>query len=103
MGQYYICSRDGVEMGMIMIHFETSLELGGRVHWINSVYVHPDHRKLGVFSFLYSSVVRKAREAGARAVRLYVETSNATAIAVYQKMGMHVLTASHEFHEVDYN
>ena len=45
-GKYYVaCSSDkGNIVGMIMIHFEMNLSLGGMIHWINSVYVHPEHR-----------------------------------------------------------
>ena len=46
-GKYYVAVQKDSEkvVGMIMIHFEMNISLGGFIHWINSVYVHPDHRK----------------------------------------------------------
>ena len=46
-GTYFVAfepEKPEVLMGMMMIHFETSIEVGGMIYWINSVYVHPDHR-----------------------------------------------------------
>jgi len=92
-------------MGMMMIHFEMSPEVGGRIWWINSVYVHPDHRKKGVFRSLYDHITAIARsDPIIKCVRLYVEIANTTAMAVYGKMGMTSLDgdSGKEFHEVDY-
>ena len=64
-------------MGMMMIHFETSAEVGGLIWWINSVYVHPDHRKKGVFRALYDHVYAiSKKDPWIKAIRLYVELTN---------------------------
>ena len=92
-------------MGMMMIHFETSPEVGGRIWWINSVYVHPDHRRKGVFRRLYDHIMMIARaDPVIKCVRLYVELTNTSAQAVYSKMGMENLDGERgkEFHEIDY-
>ncbi len=100
-GQYWICMEGEAPAGMMMVHYECSVECGGRVHWINSVYVHPEHRRRGVFTRLYNHVMEVARQAGAVAVRLYVETTNQSAVAVYERMGMRNLDKTHVFHERD--
>ena len=65
---------------MIMIHFEMNITLGGLVHWINSVYVHPEHRKVGVFRMMYDYVVGVAKtEQMVKCVRLYVDLDNKVA------------------------
>ena len=65
---------------MMMIHFETKVDVGGLIYWINSVYVHPAHRNKGVFKALYSHVLHQAKaDPWVKAIRLYVETTNQTA------------------------
>ena len=68
-------------VGMIMIHFEMNISLGGFVHWINSVYVHPEFRKQGVFRLMYNHVVDVAKSQAplVKCVRLYVDLDNKVA------------------------
>ena len=56
--KYYVAVQesDGAIIGMMMIHHEMRPQVGGLIHWINSVYVHPDHRKKGVFRALYNRI-----------------------------------------------
>ena len=62
-----------------------------------------EHRKKGVFRKLYDHVVGIARSTpNTKCVRLYVETTNETAMTVYEKMGMHNIAPSYNFHEIDY-
>ena len=46
-GKFYVAYKENdpeTRIGMIMINFETSVEVGGQIMWINAVYVHKDHR-----------------------------------------------------------
>ncbi|MGQ0654633.1 MAG: GNAT family N-acetyltransferase [Betaproteobacteria bacterium] len=57
--------------------------------WIQSVYVHPDHRRRGIYRRLYRFV--QALAAKRRSVcgfRLYVDRDNARARRVYRALGM---------------
>ena len=82
-GKYYVAVFKDSESvaGMIMIHFEMNLYLGGFIHWINSVYVHPDHRQVGVFRLMYNHVVAVAKSQAplVKCVRLYVDLDNKVA------------------------
>ena len=79
-GVYYMAEIDNIPVGMTMVHFETQPRVGGFIHQINSVYVHPDHRKKGVFRALYNHIVEIARlNPMVKAVRLYVYDDNTTA------------------------
>ena len=82
-GKYYVAVQKDTEkvIGMIMIHFEMNLSLGGFIHWINSVYVHPDFRKQGVFRLMYNHVVDVAKSQAplVKCVRLYVDLDNKVA------------------------
>ena len=91
-GRYFVAYRESSPdtlMGMMMIHFETSPEVGGLIWWINSVYVHQDHRQKGVFRALYDHVVAMAKaDPWIKCVRLYVELTNTKAQTVYSRVGM---------------
>jgi ribosomal protein S18 acetylase RimI-like enzyme len=56
--------------------------------WIQSVYVVPAARRMGVYRALYGHVRAQARAHGACGLRLYVEQHNRAARQVYRSMGM---------------
>lgn len=85
---YFVAEVDGAVVGQLMITHEWSDWRNGDLWWIQSVYVHPDHRRGGVFKALYQHVQRAARAAGAAGLRLYVERDNAVAQHSYAKLGM---------------
>ena len=87
-GAYYVACGQGI-IGQMMHTREWSDWRNGDIWWIQSVYVHPDHRRRGVCRSLYAHL--KARAAAAPDVvglRLYVERENATAQAAYANLGM---------------
>ena len=90
---------------MIMIHFEMNLKLGGMIHWINSVYVHPFHRQRGVFTIMYNHVRTKAQEQATlvKCIRLYVDLDNVRAQEVYRRLGMRKIEECFDFFENDYH
>ena len=101
-------AKEGVERketiaGMMMIHFEMNPSVGGLIHWINSVYVHPDHRRRGVFRMLYNHIFAIAKaDPLVKCVRLYVDTTNGRAMGVYGKMGMYNIEDNYDFSEMDF-
>ena len=91
-------------IGMMMIHHEMKPQVGGLVHWINSVYVHPQFRKRGVFRALYNHIFNLAKaDPMVKCVRLYVDTTNGKAMDVYTKMGMHNIEDDFDFNETDFH
>ena len=89
-GQYFVGESGKQVVGCLMITHEWSDWRNGDIWWIQSVYVHADFRRGGVFTALYRHVEREARAAGAVGIRLYMEEENAVAQATYERMGMHV-------------
>lgn len=87
-GFYLIAERDGVALGSLLVTYEWSDWRCGDFWWIQSVYVHPDARRGGVFRALYAAVAQRATTAGAVGLRLYVETENRRAQATYAELGM---------------
>ena len=87
-GQYFVAEIRGSVVGCLMITHEWSDWRNGDIWWIQSVYVHADFRRKGVFGALYRHVEQVARAAGAVGLRLYMEEENASAQATYERMGM---------------
>lgn len=90
-GHYFVAVRgsDRAVVGQLMITFEWSDWRAGQVHWIQSVYVAPAARRLGVYRALHEHVLADARARGnVVAVRLYVERHNTAAQRTYSRVGM---------------
>jgi len=89
-GRYLLASNDeGRVIGQLMHTYEWSDWRNGDVWWIQSVYVEPSFRRLGVFQTLYRTIRTMALEAdGVVGLRLYVEHLNHNAQATYRAMGM---------------
>jgi len=56
--------------------------------WIQSVYVRPNFRRMGAFRSLYNEVVKQAKTANIREIRLYVDKDNTRSQAIYKHLGM---------------
>ena len=89
---YLIAEVDGRIMGQLMITTEWSDWRNADIWWIQSVYVHPEARRQGIFKSLYFKAREMAQEKGVASLRLYVERENLTAQRAYEKLGM---TQSH--------
>ena len=85
---YFVADAGGRVVGQLMITKEWSDWRNGDVWWVQSVYVHADFRRRGVFRALYAHAREQARNAGAVGVRLYVDDHNADAQQVYERLGM---------------
>lgn len=90
LGRYFVAEVAGRVVGQLMITFEWSDWRNASIWWIQSVYVHPDYRRRGIFRQLYRNLLDEARAAGkVAAIRLYVERDNAVAQQVYADLGLH--------------
>lgn len=88
-GRYWVAESDGTVVGQIMVTYEWSDWRNGNLWWIQSVYVHPDWRRKGVFSALYRHVESlAAAEPDVIGLRLYVEENNTRAQRTYAALGM---------------
>jgi ribosomal protein S18 acetylase RimI-like enzyme len=88
--RYFVaCAADGQVVGQMMHTYEWSDWRNGDIWWLQSVYVHPDYRSLGVFRRLFDFVAERAREdSNVVGLRLYVEDHNERAQAVYERIGL---------------
>jgi len=88
-GRYWVAQSGGRIVGQLMVTYEWSDWRNGSLWWIQSVYVHPDWRRKGVFSALYRHVESLARaEPDVVGLRLYVEEKNTRAQRTYEALGM---------------
>ncbi|MEM6506084.1 MAG: N-acetyltransferase [Planctomycetota bacterium] len=89
-GRYLVAVSDAGEVvGCLLITYEWSDWRNAQVWWVQSVYVHPEHRRRGVFGLLYQAV-RELGESvgGVCGYRLYVERDNTRAQRTYEGLGM---------------
>lgn len=88
-GRYFVaCVADRI-VGQLMHTFEWSDWRNGEIWWLQSVYVHPEFRRQGVFRSLNDHLARLAEGSpGVVGLRLYVEHENTPAQRTYQSLGM---------------
>ena len=87
--RYFVAETQGSVIGQAMVTYEWSDWRNGDLWWIQSVYVHPDHRRQEIFKRLYQHIETLARgDNNVRGLRLYVEEENEAGQAVYKKLGM---------------
>ncbi len=88
-GRYWVAVNEDHIIGQLMVTYEWSDWRNGDIWWIQSVYVHPEWRRHGVFRALYRHVRSlAAAEPGVIGLRLYVETGNTRAQRTYEALGM---------------
>ena len=87
--RYWVAETPAGVVGQAAVTREWSDWRAGWVWWFQSVYVHADARRTGVFRALYRQVREEARAAGdVVGLRLYVEHANDRAKRTYQSLGM---------------
>ncbi len=88
-GFYMIAEVDGQTAGSLLVTFEYSDWRAGVFWWLQSVYVLPAFRGQGVFRSLYRHMQGMAQaDTSVCGLRLYADLDNATAKAVYLRLGM---------------
>lgn len=88
-GFYVVAEENGVVAAGLMVTYEWSDWRNGWFWWIQSVYVLPDFRGIGLYAEMYNFVRNEAaRKGDVCGFRLYVEKENKTAQRVYEKCGM---------------
>jgi GNAT superfamily N-acetyltransferase len=88
-GIYFVGEIDGRIAGQVMITYEWSDWRNGNIWWLQSVYVHQDFRRQGVFRQLFEHLTLLARnQPEVCALRLYMHADNSRARHSYEILGM---------------
>lgn len=88
-GRYFVACLDSRIVGQLMHTREWSDWRNGEIWWLQSVFVHPDHRQTGIFRALYRHIEQLAQQTpGVVGLRLYVEDHNVRAMDAYQSLAM---------------
>ena len=88
LGFYIVAKIENQVCGCLMITKEWSDWRNGLIWWIQSVYIHADYRRQGIFRKMYQYISDYAKEQGIIGLRLYVEHSNSVAQKTYSELGM---------------
>ena len=88
-GFYLVAEVNQQVVGSLMVTTEWSDWRNAIFWWIQSVYIVPSHRRIGVYAKLYAQVKALAeQEDNVCGFRLYVEKDNLVAQKTYQALGM---------------
>ncbi|WP_218080493.1 GNAT family N-acetyltransferase [Anthocerotibacter panamensis] len=87
-GFYTVVQLEEAVVACAQITFEWSDWRNAQFWWLQSVYVHPNYRRQGLFRALYHHLRDEAHRAGACGLRLYVEHNNHLAQNTYRSLGM---------------
>ncbi len=99
-GFYCVAETGGVVAGQLMITYEWSDWRNGLFWWIQSVYIHPEYRRMGMYRRLHEFILSESKRNNACGIRLYVDKDNLSAQKTYLACGM---TVSHyDLFETDF-
>eukprot|EP00210_Caulerpa_lentillifera_P003859 g3686.t1 len=87
-GVYYLVEIDQQVIGQLRVEYQWLPFHSQFTHWIQSVYIHPDHRRKGYYRMLYKHTRNEALKQGALAVSLYADDDNEKAKQTYRNLGM---------------
>lgn len=100
-GFYLVAELSGRIVGQLLVTTEWSDWRNGDFWWIQSVYVGPGHRRLGVYRTLHRHVQAEARRRDdVCGLRLYVDRDNHVARQVYASLGMQ--DSGYDMLEIDF-
>jgi GNAT superfamily N-acetyltransferase len=86
-GVLFLARAEGAAVGVAYLSFTWTLEHGGRVGWLEELYVVPAQRGHGIGTALLDTVCARARAAGCGAVDLEVDAGHARAAELYRRRG----------------
>ncbi|MBN1222403.1 MAG: GNAT family N-acetyltransferase [Candidatus Aminicenantes bacterium] len=88
LGMYWVLVKDDSQViGNVSVIKEWSDWLAGYYWWIQSMYIQPNYRGIGLMEKLLDAVKAAARDEAVLKLRLYVHKMNARAITAYRKSG----------------
>ncbi len=88
-GKYYVATEEDKIIASLLITREWSDWRNNWVMWLQSVYVLPEKRGMGIFKQMYNYILAQVNDSVEVAgLRLYVDMKNIAAREVYTNLGM---------------
>ncbi len=88
-GFYIVAQDEHAVGGCMLVTYEWTDWRNGLFWWIQSVYVTPEFRRLGVYRAMHTYVRHLAKQdPDVRGLRLYADAENLLAHRAYKRMGM---------------
>jgi diamine N-acetyltransferase len=87
LGRVYVIRASGENCGYLILMFCHSIEFGGRVAFIDELYVRETHRGKGIGTLALAFVEEECRADAVTSVRLEVTHKNAAARELYRRSG----------------
>lgn len=101
LGFYLVAEHGGRPVGQLLITYEWSDWRNAFFWWIQSVYVSPEYRRMGVYKALHAHAAVEARSQGnVCGLRLYVDKDNNIAQGVYASLSMR--QARYDMYEIEF-
>lgn len=86
-GEIWMICDDGVPIGYIVINWGYSLEFGGRLAFVDEMFVEDEYRNRGIGRRSIEFVEERCRFLNIKALYLEVAKENMTAQGFYQRVG----------------
>jgi GNAT superfamily N-acetyltransferase len=83
----WLAERQGQAVAIFLANEIVSVERGGRVLWVEELYVVPEARRTGVARALLAAARKEAVRRAIRAIELEVLPAQAAALALYEALG----------------
>lgn len=88
LSKYWVLAKESNEViGSVSVIREWSNWNGGYYWWIQSLFIQPEFRGIGLMQKLIDTVKEEAQRGGGLDLRLYVHRTNTRAIKAYRKSG----------------
>ena len=87
LGCVWILEQDGLPVGYAVLTLSYSLEFGGRIAFLDDLFVRAPHRGRGLGTAAVEAVIAACRARGVRALHLEVALDNIAAASLYRKLG----------------
>jgi GNAT superfamily N-acetyltransferase len=86
-GAVLLARAGGAPVGLAILALTWTVEHGGRVAWLEELYVVPSRRNAGTGGLLLDHALRTAKDLGCLAVDLEVDAQHARAERLYERAG----------------
>ncbi len=87
LGRCWIIKLEELTAGYICLTFDFSFEYGGKIAFVDELYIKPEYRKKGIGSKILPQIIEKAKTLKIMTLLLESEKHNVIANKLYQKNG----------------